>query len=122
MSGNWLTWLQAQARPPGISCAAGCWTPNADVYRTPGGWLVKFDLAGVRPEDLQLSFAGALLRLRGTRRDWCLEEGVHYYRMEIAYSNFERVIELPVNLESAHLYTEFREGMLLVRIQEAANE
>ena len=30
------------------------WQPWADVYRVPGGWLVKLGLAGVRPEDVRL--------------------------------------------------------------------
>src|SRR5919205_684335 len=27
------------------------WRPRADVYRTPDGWLVKLELAGVRPDE-----------------------------------------------------------------------
>ena len=26
------------------------WRPAADIYRTRTGWLIKYDLAGVRPE------------------------------------------------------------------------
>jgi HSP20 family molecular chaperone IbpA len=56
------------------------------------------------------------LTLRGTRRDWCLEEGQQHFLMEIAYSHFERTIALPCNLEEATITTEHRDGMLLVRI------
>jgi hypothetical protein len=28
------------------------WLPCADVYRSPGGWLIKLDLAGVRQGDV----------------------------------------------------------------------
>src|SRR5262249_44515665 len=31
------------------------WQPRADVYRMPDGWLVKLELAGVRPDDVQLA-------------------------------------------------------------------
>ena len=34
------------------------WQPRADVHRMPGGWLVKFELAGVRPEDVRADRAG----------------------------------------------------------------
>jgi HSP20 family protein len=93
------------------------WRPAADVYRTPTGWLIKFDLAGVRRQDIQLYVQGRSLEVRGRRRDSCLEEGCRHYLLEIAYSYFERRIELPVSLEHAQITTEFREGMLLVRIQ-----
>ena len=96
------------------------WQPLVDLYRTRDGWLVKYDLAGVGPDDVSLSINGRCLTVRGVRRDCCVEEGCHQYRMEIAYSCFERTIELPDNLDRARLVTEFRRGMLLVRIEREA--
>ena len=96
------------------------WQPLADVYRTTDGWLIKYDLAGVRPCDVTLTIDGSRLIIQGTRRDCCVEEGCHHYRMEISYSHFERTIELPDTLERAQIATEFRHGMLLVRVQKEA--
>jgi len=109
-----------------LPAAAGCgdthWCPPADVYRTAWGWLVKLDLAGVRPEDLGLSVRGRRLTVQGRRRDWSVEEGQSHYRLEIAYSSFERSLELPCDLEQTHIRTDYRDGMLLVRIHtEEAN-
>jgi HSP20 family molecular chaperone IbpA len=56
------------------------------------------------------------MRLSGTRRDGTTQEGCHYYQMEIAYSNFERTLNLPCNLERAGIATDYRDGMLLVHI------
>jgi len=103
---------------PGISaCKDTGWCPAADVYRNRKGWLVKFDLAGVRPEDVELTAEDGRLIIRGLRRDWCVEEGCSCYHMEIAYSHFERSLALPCDLEGAEIVAEHREGMLLVRIQ-----
>jgi HSP20 family protein len=102
-------------------CPEGGWCPAADVYRTPQGWLVKLDLAGVRIEDVTLEVQGRRMRVRGTRRDWTYQEGCHYYQMEIAYSNFERNVELPCDLERADITTEYRDGMLLVHITPEAS-
>lgn len=93
------------------------WRPAADVYRTRYGWLAKFDLAGVRPEDICVQVQGRILQVQGTRRDYTLEEGCHHHRLEIAYSSFARHVEFPVSLEQARITTEYQEGMLLVRIQ-----
>ena len=93
------------------------WQPSVDVYRTASGWLVKFDLAGVRPEDIELRVAGCRLNVRGSRRDWSVTEGCRSYHMEIAYSRFERTVELPGPCgEVGRVTTEFRDGMLLVRV------
>jgi len=93
------------------------WRPAADIYRTHQGWLAKFDLAGVRPEDIRVEVHGHILRVQGTRRDCALEEGCRHYRLEIAYSEFERQVEFPMSLEQARITTEYQAGMLLVRVQ-----
>ncbi len=98
------------------------WQPSTDVVRTPYGWLITFELAGVRPEDIELTVhQGRTLTVCGTRRDLCKEEGCCHYLMEIAYSHFERSITLPTaaDLGRADIRTEFRDGLLLVRIYSA---
>jgi HSP20 family protein len=94
------------------------WQPAADVYRMPVGWLVKFELAGVRREDIDVTVQGRVLTVRGRRRDRCsVQEGCHCYTMEIAYDRFERSLELPCDLGSAAVDAEYRDGMLLVHIR-----
>jgi HSP20 family protein len=93
------------------------WRPAVDIYRTPTGWLAKFELAGVRPEDFEVQLQGQTLLLGGARRDCLLEEGFRYHALEITYSAFERRVEFPVMLEQAEVRTEYRDGMLIVRIQ-----
>jgi HSP20 family protein len=58
---------------------------------------------------------GRRLTVSGTRRDCCLDEGVHY-RMEIPYSHFQRSVDLPIDLTLMSISTELRHGMLLVRV------
>ncbi|HEX8986296.1 MAG TPA: Hsp20/alpha crystallin family protein [Bryobacteraceae bacterium] len=96
-----------------------CWRPSVDIYRTRGGWLLKFDLAGVRMEDVSVQVQGCRIRVSGVRRDWLLEQDASYYSMEIAYSRFERTIELPCHLENPGVNLEGRDGLLIVRITEA---
>jgi len=117
MATDFIRIRQSLFLPAAEGAREAVWHPSTDVYRTREGWLLKFDLAGVRPEDVQFSLRGQRLTVRGKRRDWCLEEGCSYYLMEIAYSHFERSIDLPCNLERAKLATEYRNGMLLVRIR-----
>jgi HSP20 family protein len=92
------------------------WQPSADVYRTRDGWLLKFDLAGVRPEDVMVAVRGRRVSVSGVRRDLMLEEGFSYYSMEISYNRFERSIEMPADLEHAQVMIEARNGLLLVRM------
>jgi HSP20 family protein len=122
MSADLIRLMQSLFIPAAESVREVLWHPPADVYRTRHGWLVKFDLAGVRPEDIHVSVDGSRLTVRGSRRDCCLEEGCRCYQMEIAYSHFERCLTLPADLERTRITAEHRDGMLLVRIQTEADE
>ncbi len=92
------------------------WAPAADVYRGPGGWLIKFDLAGVRPEEVEIRLHGRHLILDGVRRDWSPPADHRCHSLEIAYHRFFRSLELPSELTGARVTTEYRDGMLLVQL------
>jgi HSP20 family molecular chaperone IbpA len=94
------------------------WRPAADVYRCEHGWLVKFDLAGVRKGDVEIHVSGATVKVSGTRRDWRVYERQEAHSMEIEYSHFERCIELPEEISKAEVRTEYLDGMLLVHLLE----
>jgi HSP20 family protein len=102
--------------PSGETLHETAWRPAVDVYRTSKGWLLKFDLAGVRPEDVTLKVQGCRVTIQGVRRDWLTEEGCSYYRMEITYNHFERTVDLPCTVEPASIATDYRHGMLLVHL------
>jgi HSP20 family protein len=93
------------------------WRPAADIYRTREGWLVKLELAGVKEDDIQVSVRGRMLTVCGRRRDSLISEGGEHLLLEISYSEFERQIELPCDLEQCVVTTESRDGMLLLRIR-----
>ena len=91
-------------------------SPRADVYRTPSGWVVKFDLAGVNPRDIEIEAEGSVIRVTGVRRDQFIERGYRHHSMEISYSRFERTLHLPCVCEGASITTEYMDGLLIVTI------
>ena len=94
------------------------WCPAADVYRTRDGWLVKVDLAGVCPDDLQITLQGSTLELKGLRRDSSYAEGISYQQLEITYSRFEKRIHFPSSIEKATLHRDYQDGLLVLRLHE----
>ena len=93
-----------------------CWVPSVDIYRAGDAWLVKFDLAGVRGEDLKMDADARRLRISGIRRDLSMLKNQTAYSMEISYNRFERSVELPIDLTEAKIRSEYRDGMLMVLI------
>ena len=93
------------------------WQPAADVYRTPSGWLLKIELAGVPKEEIRVSVSGRRILVSGQRLDVSLfEEFRECQSLEINYCQFERAFELPQNLEGSRIEIDYRDGMLLVRV------
>jgi HSP20 family protein len=92
------------------------WHPAADVYRTRWGWILKFELAGLRLDDIHVHLGRHALTVSGVRRDQVVEDGIYHYLMEISYNRFERTIELPTDLEQSRLRLDYRDGILFVRI------
>jgi HSP20 family protein len=92
------------------------WQPAVDVYRCPEGWKIKFDLAGVTPDDVQVLITDDQLIVRGVRRDSVITEGWSYYQLEITYSRFERILKIPCDLARADIRMETRDGWFILHI------
>ena len=93
------------------------WQPAVDIYRSNKGWILKVDLAGVRMEDIHVHLAKRSVSISGVRRDCLLEDNsCRHYSMEIAYSRFDRTVELPEDIQNARVAVDYRDGILLVRI------
>ena len=98
------------------------WCPAADVYRTEDGWIVKVDLAGIQPADIDVTIDGPVLRISGSRRDGICGEGVSHYQLEITYSRFEKMIQFPRSIEHAMIDRDYRDGLLILRLKEEKEE
>jgi HSP20 family protein len=94
------------------------WCPAADVYRTDNGWIVKVDLAGVRPEDIEITLDDRILRLSGSRRDGICGKGILHYQLEITYSRFEKTIQFPRSIEHVTVERDYHDGLLILRLHE----
>jgi HSP20 family protein len=111
---RYLRFMPKTAR--GMRCTRRIWDPAADVYRTREGWIVKFELAGVAADELQVSISGDTLSVSGCRRDEVFTETVSYHQLEIIYSRFERVIRFPCPIEGAVVERRYKDGLLVLRL------
>src|SRR5262245_36406050 len=92
------------------------WQPAVDVYRCAEGLKIKFDLAGIAPDEVQVLVINDQLIVRGVRRDSFITEGWSYQQLEITYSRFERVLKLPFDLSEAEVTSEYRDGWFMLHV------
>ena len=93
------------------------WNPNADVYRSSEGWIVKVDLAGICHDELEIELRDSVLTIRGCRRDTHYRDGFVYQQMEITYSRFEKSIQFPGPIEGASIRRDYRDGFLIIDVR-----
>lgn len=101
----------------GARSSGKLWYPAADVYRSVEGWIVKIELAGVSPEDIEIDIQGNTLSLAGIRRDRTCTHGVSYHQMEITYSRFEKTLQFPASIDGARIEHNFDNGLLIIRLR-----
>lgn len=100
---------------------ARVWRPDADIYSTSDGWIVKVDLAGVSADDLEITIQDRTLSIRGCRRDTFFGKGIVYHQLEITYSRFEKTLLFPCSIEGASLLRDYRDGLLILHLRGEEN-
>jgi HSP20 family protein len=101
---------------------ATAWVPAADIFARGGDLVVRIDLAGMRPEDVCITFADNQLTVFGERRT---EEDTggpeSFYIRERFYGAFRRAITLPAGTQESQISAEFENGLVEVVVEGAAS-
>jgi len=93
--------------------------PALDVHQTGDEIVVSASLAGVKPEDVQITLTGQTLQIRGEiRADEEVKRDQYLYR-ERRYGSFNRQLQLPVHVEGEQAQATFENGVLTLRIPKA---
>ena len=93
-----------------------------DVYETEKEIIVKTAIAGIKPEDLSLSFASDLLTIRGERHEEESHEDRHYLSHECHWGAFSRSIILPTAVDTTKATAVFKNGILTVTLPKTNNK
>ncbi len=89
---------------------------SVDVFRDGEFLVVRSTVAGVKPEDLDISMHGDLLTIRGKRSmDREIDEEKWFYR-ECYWGAFSRSIVLPFEVATDSAQAALKNGVLEVRI------
>lgn len=92
---------------------------TVDVYQTPDAIVIKSTIAGVKPEDLDVSITNDMVTIRGSRRhDEETQEEDYFYR-ECYWGSFSRSIILPVDIVAEKADASLKDGILTIRVPKA---
>ncbi|MCX6761774.1 MAG: Hsp20/alpha crystallin family protein [Candidatus Moranbacteria bacterium] len=90
-----------------------------DVYQTDSDIVIKSTIAGVKPEDLDVSINNDMLTIRGERKneEQVMEE--NYYYQECYWGSFSRSVILPIDVVADKIEASMKNGILTVRMPKA---
>lgn len=109
----------AREHPKAISAEEQEGQLTVDVYQTNDSIVIKSTIAGVKPDDLDVSITNDMVTIRGTRRhDEETKEEDYFYR-ECYWGSFSRSIILPVDVVSEKAEASLKDGILTIRIPKA---
>lgn len=91
-----------------------------DVYQTANDIIVKSTIAGVKPEDLDVSINNDMLTIKGTRRNDARIKPEDYYYQECYWGPFSRSVILPVDVETENIKAELKNGILTITLPKAS--
>ena len=101
--------------------SVGSWRPNADIYETEEFVVVALEVAGVKPEDIEISAWRDRLVVRGMRHAGMSNAPLRFHQIEIVCGEFEKEIVLAPELKGAPVEANLAHGILSIRIQKHAN-
>ncbi len=100
-------WMQEEAEDGQLT---------VDVYETTNDIVIKTMVAGVKPEDLDISITREMVTIRGKRSEDRTVSSEDYFHRELYWGTFSRTIVLPkeVDIEEAEAIEKY--GLLILKL------
>jgi HSP20 family protein len=92
------------------------WSPRVDVEETDKEFVVKADLPGVDPKDVEISLADGALVLKGEKKEVKEEKKKNYHRVERFIGQFYREIPLPAGADADKVAATSAKGVITVTV------
>ncbi|MFP5233422.1 MAG: Hsp20/alpha crystallin family protein [Acidobacteriota bacterium] len=96
------------------SLLAGSFVPAVDVYEDAEKLVMKFEVPGIRREDLDIRVEGRTLTVKGERKFESEEKEENFHRIERRYGSFLRSFTLPSTINTEKVEATSADGVLSI--------
>ncbi len=105
MGGRWLT--------------GGSWMPSVDVEDNELQVVVKAELPGMKPEDINLSVMGNVLSISGEKEEKSEKKEKGLFQQERHFGSFRRDVTLPTDVDAEKVVADYKDGVLTVTLEKS---
>jgi len=95
---------------------------TVDLYQTPTDIIIQTMVAGVKPEDLELTIARDMITIRGKREESCTIDEENYFTKELYWGTFSRTISLPQEVDPEEAEAIEKHGLLTIKLPKIDKE
>jgi HSP20 family protein len=96
-------------------------TPAVDIKENDNEIRLELELAGLKPEDVEIIAENGVLTVRGEKRSERKEgDETRYQVIERTYGTFMRTFQLPQGIDEDQIKADFDNGVLTLHIPKAA--
>jgi HSP20 family protein len=88
------------------------WTPAVDIYESENNLVLKAELPGVDPKDVEARVEDGTLYLKGERKFEKEVKEENYHHVERSYGSFTRSFALPSSVDAEKVSAEYKDGIL----------
>jgi HSP20 family protein len=94
--------------------------PPVETFVKDNKLVVRADLPGIDPKDVELSVEGDRLSIRGERKEVKEEKDKEYFHREVNSGRFERILALPGNVDPESVKATYHDGVLEITMSAPA--
>ena len=105
------------AGEPAERTHASAWVPPTDILARGDDLVIRVELAGIDPADVELSFSHGVLTVSGTRQPGPSDDDAAFLVRERFYGAFRRTITLPEGTDADQISAEFDDGLVEVTVR-----
>lgn len=98
------------------------WAPAIDAVTENGNLVIRAELPGMKPEDVEISFHDGVLTIAGEHKQEEEKKDSRYLIRERRYGSFRRSMALPSGVDENNIKASFAEGVLEVTVEGGASE
>lgn len=96
--------------------------PAAELTETDEALLLKLEVPGMQPADLNIEATAKSVAISGERKSEVKSKDEGKTRSEFRYGIFQRVIPLPTRIQNTEVKAEYKDGILQLTLPKAESE
>jgi HSP20 family protein len=93
--------------------------PAIDVAEKEDAVLVRAEVPGMKPEEIDISVYGNTLTISGEKKETKEDQGDGFYHVESSYGSFRREVALPTDVDESKIEAVCKDGVLSITLPKA---